>query len=65
MNIDIDTLIEVLEASISRNGEKPLTNRWLLNIIKQVRNSQELEEEWEDRTNMAADYWAEDWGDKD
>lgn len=65
MKIDIDTLIEVLEASISRNGEKPLTNKWLLNIIKKVQTRQELEEEWADRNNMAADYWAEDWWDKD
>ena len=29
-----DTLISILEESVRRNGEKPLTNRWLLNIIK-------------------------------
>lgn len=29
-----DTLISILEESVRRNGEKPLTNRWLLNILK-------------------------------
>lgn len=29
-----DTLIEILEQSVERNGEKPLTNLWLLNILK-------------------------------
>lgn len=29
-----DVLIDILEASVKKNGEKPLTNLWLLNIIK-------------------------------
>lgn len=29
-----DTLISILEESVRRHGEKPLTNRWLLNILK-------------------------------
>lgn len=32
----IDILIEILEKSIEKNGEKPLTNKWLLNILKQA-----------------------------
>lgn len=27
-------LIEILEESVKKNGEKPLTNKWLLNILK-------------------------------
>lgn len=33
-----DTLIEALEQSVKKNGEKPLTNKWLLNILKKVDN---------------------------
>ena len=29
-----EDLIEVLENSIKKHGEKPLTNRWLLNMLK-------------------------------
>jgi len=33
-----DMLIEVLERSVKHNGEKPLTNLWLLNLLKHTRN---------------------------
>lgn len=29
-----ETLIEILEKSVAKNGEKPLTNQWLLNIMR-------------------------------
>ncbi len=32
--MELTELIEVLEISVQRNGEKPLTNKWLLNILK-------------------------------
>ena len=32
-----DFLIEALEANIAENGEKPLTNKQLLNIFKTAR----------------------------
>ena len=32
--MDYSTLIEILEASVKRNGEKPLTNAWLLSILR-------------------------------
>jgi hypothetical protein len=53
MKIDIETLIETLEKSVERNGEKPLTNKWLLNLVKQVKKSQELHQ----RTDIAPDYF--------
>lgn len=31
---DLSNLIATLERSVERNGEQPLTNRWLLNICK-------------------------------
>ena len=34
MEEDYSTLIEILEESVKKNGEKPLTNKWLLNIVK-------------------------------
>lgn len=30
------TLIDVLDESIKKNGEKPLTNQWLLDILLEV-----------------------------
>ena len=30
----LEKLIELLETSVKKNGEKPLTNKWLLNILK-------------------------------
>lgn len=43
--MDAYKLIEVLQESVKRNGEKPLTNKWLLNIIIMVVKSEEAEEE--------------------
>lgn len=34
--MEIEKLIEILEKSVEKNGEKPLTNKWLLNILKQT-----------------------------
>lgn len=31
---DLQNIIWVLERSVKRNGEQPLTNKWLLNIMK-------------------------------
>jgi hypothetical protein len=30
---DLDYLKEILDASVARNGEQQLTNKWLLNIV--------------------------------
>lgn len=42
--MEIDILIEILEASIKKNGVKPLTNEWLLNILKQANRQIQREE---------------------
>jgi hypothetical protein len=34
-------LIEALEASVKKNSEKPLTNLWLLNILKMIKKDKE------------------------
>lgn len=36
MEENYDYLIEILEESVKKNGEKQLTNKWLLNILKLV-----------------------------
>ena len=33
---EFSELMETLAASVEKNGEKPLTNLWLLNILKKV-----------------------------
>ena len=43
MDNRIDKIIEVLEQGLEKHGEKPLTNKWLLNIIKLA--DKEIEEE--------------------
>ena len=43
MEENYDYLIDMLQESVRKNGEKPLTNKWLLNILKLV--TRELEEE--------------------
>ena len=40
MEENYDNLIEFLEASIKKNGVKPLTNEWLLNILKEIQRQQ-------------------------
>ena len=37
---DYDNLIWILNESVKKNGEKPLTNKWLLNILKMVEKKQ-------------------------
>jgi len=36
-------LIRILEESVEKNGEKPLTNKWLLNILKMWERRKELD----------------------
>ena len=40
-----DKLHRILESGFKKHGEKPLTNLWLLNIMKQVEGQEKLEEE--------------------
>lgn len=37
---DFEKLIDILEQSVAKHGEKPLTNKWLLNILKLVESRQ-------------------------
>ena len=39
-----DALIRVLSASVEKHGEKPLTNKWLLNIMRRAERQLEAEE---------------------
>ena len=39
--IELSILIEILEKSVEKNGEKPLTNLWLLNIMKMASRERE------------------------
>ena len=41
----MDYLIKVLEESVKKNGEKPLTNKWLLNILKLADYKRETEDQ--------------------
>jgi len=37
----MDELINTLEHSLEKHGEKPMTNKWLLNLLKIARKKQE------------------------
>lgn len=39
-----DALVRVLSASVEKNGEKPLTNKWLLNIMRHAERQHQREE---------------------
>ena len=41
--IDLEDLIKILESSVEKHGEQPLTNKWLLNIYKMALRNQERE----------------------
>ena len=46
--MELDELIWVLEKSVEKHGEKPLTNKWLLNIVKMAqKNCEEDEHPWD------------------
>lgn len=45
MQENYDYLIEILEESVNKNGEKPLTNKWLLNILKLVTKQMQIKSE--------------------
>lgn len=44
MEENYDILIDTLERSVKKNGEMPLTNKHLLNILKMVRKEQEKDD---------------------
>jgi hypothetical protein len=46
MEEDYDILIEILENSVKKNGEIPLTNKHLLNILKIVSKQQDYSDRW-------------------
>ena len=45
MDRDVTELIDILEKSIKKNGDKPLTLSHLLNILKMVQRKKDKEEE--------------------
>jgi hypothetical protein len=38
-------LIEILQKSVEKNGEKPLTNKWLLNLLLLAEKQEDEEKE--------------------
>lgn len=49
-------IIEALEGSVKKNGEKPLTNKWLLNLLKQVQAKKEKIEEYYENDHTGEGY---------
>jgi hypothetical protein len=47
---DLDYLEGILKSSYERHGEKPLTNRWLMNIVRMaIRNKERnaMTDDWD------------------
>lgn len=42
--VDLDYVMGVLEDSVKKNGEKPLTNVWLLNIMRMAQRRAERDD---------------------
>ena len=45
---DLDYLEGILLSSYERHGEKPLTNRWLLNIVRMAKRNKQREDYWDE-----------------
>ena len=52
-------LIDILEKSIKKNGDKPLTLSHLLNILKMVQRKKDKEEENLDLIQAEFDSWGD------
>ena len=48
MSIEIDELLRILEKSVEKHGEKPMTNLWLLRCLKMTKRHIEYENHSED-----------------
>jgi hypothetical protein len=61
-----DRLIQILEKSIEKNGVQPLTNEWLLNILKLHEKHQNFDDMKREEflNNLAFECEHEDWGDR-
>lgn len=57
--MELETLIEILEESVKRNGEKPLTNKWLLNILKMAQRKLEDDDFDVNEASAFHDFWKE------
>ena len=54
--MELEKLTSVLKISVKRNGEKPLTNLWLLNILKLAKKELEQEEETAEQFDRSEDW---------
>lgn len=45
---DLGYLEEILLSSYERHGEKPLTNRWLLNIVRMAKRNKQRGLFWDE-----------------
>lgn len=54
--MELEMIIEALEGSVKKNGEKPLTNKWLLNLLKQVQAKKEKIEEYYENDHTGDGY---------
>ena len=51
----IDELIEILASSVEKHGEQPLTNRWLLNIVRMAVRNHERDIEYDHLSGLSMD----------
>lgn len=56
VRLGYEYIIELLEESVKKNGEKPLTNKWLLNILKKTTRDLDYEDDMPDESSLP-DNW--------
>jgi hypothetical protein len=54
---DMNLLLGILEESVAKNGEKPLTNLWLLNLLKMEQAKAEALEQESDLLSSEFDLY--------
>ncbi len=60
----IEKILKILEASLIKNGDKPLTISHFINIIKMAKRQSEQEEQFIDELELQGEYDAECYGDR-
>lgn len=51
-----EIFIDILEQSVAKHGEKPLTNRWLLNIMRLAERLAEKREHDEEMRDLLEEH---------
>ena len=60
MDACLDLLADILQESVKKNGEKPLTNKWLMNIVLMAIEERNRRED-DEMKGLPGDFPHSDW----